>query len=86
VLLDDYDGDLAINIGVGADLTIAELAQEVGRVVGWRGEIEWDADKPDGTPRKLLDVRRIEQLGWKPEISLPDGLESTYRWFLGNVA
>jgi GDP-L-fucose synthase len=84
LLLEEYDDPTPINVGVGEDLTIAALADEVADVVGWRGEICWDSSKPDGTPRKLLDVERITRLGWKAEISLGEGLRSTYRWFLGN--
>ena len=75
-------GDL-INIGCGADLTIAELASLVQRTVGHTGRIEWDRSKPDGTPRKLQDVSRLKGLGWSAKITLADGLASTYRWFLG---
>jgi GDP-L-fucose synthase len=75
-------GDL-VNIGCGEDLSIAELAVLVQRTVGHTGEIVWDRSKPDGTPRKLQDVSRLEQLGWKARTPLPEGLASTYRWFLG---
>jgi GDP-L-fucose synthase len=71
-----------INIGCGQDLTIAELATEVQTVVGHRGAIEWDATKPDGTPRKLQDVSRLSALGWRAQTSLQDGLQRTYAWFL----
>jgi GDP-L-fucose synthase len=81
VLLDDYDEPEPINIGVGEDLTIRELAELTATTVGFGGGIEFDTSKPDGTPRKLLDVSRIHRLGWKAEIALPDGLASTYRWF-----
>jgi GDP-L-fucose synthase len=74
-------GDL-VNIGCGEDLTIRELAALVQRVVGHRGEIRWDATKPDGTPRKLLDTSRLTALGWKPRISLADGIAATYRWYV----
>jgi GDP-L-fucose synthase len=84
VLLEEYDDPTPINVGVGEDLTIAALAEKVADVVGWRGEMRWDPSKPDGTPRKLLDVERITRLGWKAEISLDEGLRSTYRWFLEN--
>jgi GDP-L-fucose synthase len=73
-----------VNIGTGADLTIKELAGLVQGVVGYTGEIRWDASKPDGTPQKLLDVGRITSLGWKAKISLPEGIADTYKWYLEN--
>ncbi|WP_196791197.1 GDP-L-fucose synthase family protein [Motilibacter aurantiacus] len=84
-LLERYDEPAPINIGVGEDVTIRELAETVADVVGFDGEIVFDTTKPDGTPRKLLDVSRINALGWKAEIGLRDGIASTYRWFLDNV-
>jgi GDP-L-fucose synthase len=83
-LLENYDDDVAINVGVGEDIAIKDLADIIKRVVGFEGEIEWDSSKPDGTPRKLLDVSRIESLGWKATISLEDGIRSTYEWFKAN--
>jgi GDP-L-fucose synthase len=74
-------GDL-INVGCGVDLTIRELAELVQRVVGHHGEVRWDASKPDGTPRKLLDVSRLQALGWRAGITLADGIAATYRWFI----
>lgn len=82
VLLEHYDDHLPINVGTGSDMTIAELAQLVADVVGYRGEIRWDTSKPDGTPRKLLDVGRINGLGWKAETPPEDGIAATYRWFV----
>jgi len=81
-LLDNYDVDIAINVGVGEDISIQELAGLIQQVVGFQGSIDWDSSKPDGTPRKLLDVSRIKALGWEPIIKLKDGIESTYRWYL----
>ncbi|MFJ4849741.1 MULTISPECIES: GDP-L-fucose synthase family protein [unclassified Streptomyces] len=81
LLLSAYDGDEPVNIGCGADLTIRELADTVREVVGYEGDIVWDTGKPDGTPRKLLDVSRLTGLGWKPEIALRDGIASTYAWW-----
>jgi GDP-L-fucose synthase len=78
-------GDL-INVGCGEDVTIAALATLVQEVVGHRGPITWDTTKPDGTPRKLQDVSRLRQLGWKPSITLRDGITSTYRWFIDHGA
>jgi GDP-L-fucose synthase len=71
-----------INVGTGSDCTIAQLAELMAEVVGYQGKIVFDASKPDGTPRKLLDISRIRSLGWEPQISLPDGLKSTYEWFV----
>jgi len=73
-----------INVGTGVDCTIRELAQTIAKVVGYKGRVVFDASKPDGTPRKLLDVTRLHQLGWYHEISLEAGLASTYQWFLEN--
>jgi len=73
-----------INIGTGVDVTIRELAETIKLVVGFEGELKFDASKPDGTPRKLLDVSKINSLGWQAKISLADGLRSTYEWFLEN--
>ena len=77
-LLDVYDEPDHVNVGVGEDVTIAELASLIADVVGYSGELEWDSSKPDGTPRKLLDVQRMKSLGWEPAIGLRAGLESTY--------
>ena len=85
VLLERYDGREIVNVGVGVDLTIRELAEKVKQVVGFSGAIRWDSSKPDGTPRKLLDVARIRKLGWKPAISVDDGMSSTYGWFMQNA-
>lgn len=81
-LLEHYDEPEHINVGVGEDITVRELAESVARTVGYTGQIEWDTSKPDGTPRKLLDVSRMTELGWRATISLDEGLRSTYRWFL----
>ncbi|WP_328907673.1 GDP-L-fucose synthase [Streptomyces sp. NBC_00234] len=81
VLLRTYDGDEPVNIGCGEDLTIRELAETVAEVTGFEGRLAWDTSKPDGTPRKLLDVSRINGLGWKPSIALRDGIASTYAWW-----
>ncbi|MCK5807942.1 GDP-L-fucose synthase [bacterium] len=70
-----------INLGTGIDLTIKELAETVKKVVGFEGTIEWDTTKPDGTPRKLLDISKITQLGWHPEVSLTEGLQTVYHWY-----
>lgn len=85
-LMEHYDDAVPINVGTGEDLTIRELAEIVRDVVGFQGEIVFDPSKPDGTPRKLLDVSRITSLGWKPTIPLRQGIEMTYRWYLSHVA
>ena len=71
-----------INVGTGVDCTIRELVETVAKVVGFKGEIQFDSSKPDGTPRKLMDVSRLDRLGWKAKTSLEEGLEQTYQWFL----
>jgi GDP-L-fucose synthase len=86
VLLESYDQPEPINVGVGKDLSIAELAELVKSVVGYHGALTFDASKPDGTPRKLLDVSRIHELGWKAEIDLRGGIETTYAWFVNQLA
>jgi GDP-L-fucose synthase len=86
VLLDSYDSPETINVGLGEDMPIRELAETVADVVGFEGTIVWDTGKPDGMPRKLLDTTRINALGWHPTISLRDGVTTTYQWFLANAA
>ena len=85
-LLENYDDPAPVNIGWGEDVTIKELAEIVQETVGFAGEIVWDTDKPDVTPRKLLDTSRINDLGWKPTIQLRDGIRDTYAWYLANQA
>lgn len=75
-----------INVGTGEDCTIRQLAEALARVIGYAGELAFDATKPDGTPRKLMDVSRLRAMGWRPEIALEDGLRQTYGWFLENHA
>ncbi|HEX3620641.1 MAG TPA: GDP-L-fucose synthase [Candidatus Udaeobacter sp.] len=84
LLLEKYDSPEIINVGCGEDISIRELAELVCDVVGFDGELAWDATKPDGTPRKLLDVTRLYALGWKPAIPLRDGIARTYEWFRAN--
>lgn len=83
-LLEHYDGDQHINVGTGRDISIKELAHLVASVVGYRGEVLWDESKPDGTPRKQLDVARLLGMGWAPSISLREGIATTYEWYLQN--
>lgn len=83
-LLENYDDDVAVNVGVGEDISIQELAEEVKQITGFTGAINWDSSKPDGTPRKLLDVSRIKELGWRPLVPLKEGIRRTYEWFVSN--
>ena len=81
VCMDKYDSDDIINIGTGEDVTIKELAEIVAKVIDFRRTIEWNTSKPNGTPRKVLNVDKIKSLGWEPKISLKDGVKSTYDWY-----
>ncbi|MCW2535925.1 MAG: GDP-fucose synthetase, partial [Modestobacter sp.] len=85
-LLENYDEPEPINIGVGEDLSIRELAELVADVVGYQGALEFDTSKPDGTPRKLLDVSKVHDLGWRAEIELRNGLTETYAWYQEQLA
>lgn len=80
-LLENYNGDVAINVGLGEDICIRQLAVLIQGIVGFNGRILWDISKPDGTPRKLMDTSRIRALGWSPTISLAEGIAETYRWY-----
>ena len=84
-LMQTYDDDSIINVGVGQDVTIRELAELVCNVVGYGGELEFDSSKPDGTPRKLLDISRLSALGWRAKTPLRQGIERTYRWYTDRV-
>jgi GDP-L-fucose synthase len=83
-LMSHYDAESWVNVGWGRDETIAELADTIRRVVGFEGTLRFDSSKPDGTPRKLLDTRRLTELGWAPRIGLEAGIRSTYEWFVSN--
>jgi GDP-L-fucose synthase len=85
-LLQNYDGEPIVNIGWGEDLTIRELAHTIMSVIGYTGALTFDHSKPDGTPRKLLDVSRLQSLGWRPRITLRAGVEETYAWFKEHAA
>ena len=85
-LLKHYSGESHVNVGTGSDVTIAELADTVARVVGWRGRFAYDATKPDGTPRKLLDVSLLASLGWRAKIGLEEGLRDAYGWYQAHRA
>jgi GDP-L-fucose synthase len=84
-LMHHYSGELWINVGWGRDISIGELARLIAVTVGFEGEIRFDASKPDGTPRKLLDTTRLTALGWQPKIALRDGLAETYRWYCSHL-
>ena len=84
-LMNHYDDAEMVNVGTGKDISISDLAQLVGRVVAFEGRLEFDASKPDGTPRKLLDVSRLTALGWTPQWSLEEGIAATYQWYLVNA-
>lgn len=77
--------DYLYNVGTGEDLTIKELAETIQKIIGHKGEIIWDSAKPDGTPRKLMDVSKMHELGWKHQVELKDGIQQTYNWFLENT-
>jgi GDP-L-fucose synthase len=85
-LLETYSDAQHVNVGTGEDISIGEIAKLVARVVGYEGAITFDASKPDGTPRKLMDVSRLRHMGFAPQISLAEGLESTYAWFRDSLA
>ena len=85
-VMEHYEGEAFLNAGVGEDVSIRELAELVRRVVGFEGRIDWDSSKPDGTPRKLLDVSKLHALGWRARIPFEEGVRSTYAWYRANVA
>ena len=82
--MERYDSDEIINIGTGEDVTIKELADMIVDVTGYENDYEWDISKPNGTPRKVLNVDKMKSLGWEPKIGLREGLESTYEWMKNN--
>lgn len=84
-VLENYDSPDPINIGCGEDVSIKELAEIIASAVGYSGTLEFDISKPDGTPRKLLDISKLEALGWSPSISLEEGIKETYAWYLENI-
>jgi GDP-L-fucose synthase len=85
-LMREYSGESHVNVGVGTDLTIRELAETVQAIVGYRGRLVFDTTRPDGTPRKLVDTQMINAMGWHPRIPLPEGLRDAYRWFVAHYA
>ena len=85
-LLENYDSEVPINVGTGVDVEIKQLAEIIKNIVGFNGEIIWNTNMPDGTPRKLLDVTKIKSLGWQAKIELEKGIESTYKWYLDQLS
>ena len=86
MLLDHYDGAEQVNVGTGEDVSIADLANLIAQATGYSGEVQWDTSKPDGTPRKLLDIAKIQAFGFSPQVSLEDGIAATYAWYCENIA
>ena len=86
LLLERYSQAGHINVGSGEELSIRQLAEQIAQVVGFTGRLEFDPSMPDGTPRKMMDVSRIRALGWKPRITLTEGIRSAYAWYLANSA
>jgi GDP-L-fucose synthase len=85
LVINKYDDEETINIGVGKDQTIREIAQIIKEVIGFNGEIVWDTSKPDGTPRKLLEISKLRTLGFEPEFNLKEGVAKTYKWFVEQI-
>jgi GDP-L-fucose synthase len=85
ICLDKYDSPEHINIGSGLEISIRDLASKISDAVGYKGEIIWDPSKPDGTPRKVLDIAKVKSLGWEPRISLEEGIASTVNWYQANM-
>ncbi len=85
IALQGYDSNLHLNVGTGSDITIKELAIKIRRIVGFTGEIKWNTSRPDGTPQKVLDISRISSLGWKPRITLDEGISSTLNWLKSEI-
>jgi GDP-L-fucose synthase len=85
-LMQRYSGDQHVNVGYGQDISIGALARLVAEVVGFTGRLRFDPSAPDGAPRKLMDSRRLRQLGWTPKIPLRDGVQATYQWYLSHAA
>ena len=84
-LMDEYDSDEIVNVGIGEDISINELANLIGSIVGYKGEISFDSAMPDGTPSKLLNISRLKSLGWVPGIKLEEGITKTYKWYLDHL-
>lgn len=85
LLMNEYESDEIINVGTGEDISIKSLVDMIIRIIGYTGKVLWNMDKPDGTPRKLLDISKLKSFGWYPKISLSDGIMATYEWYLNNA-
>jgi GDP-L-fucose synthase len=85
VCMERYEDSQHINVGTGRDVTIKELTEKIAKVVGYDGEIRWDTSKPNGTPRKVMNVDMMKSLGWEPKVGLYEGISRTYKWFKENV-
>ncbi len=85
-LMKNYSGEMCLNVGTGRDMTILELAESIARIIGWKGTFAFDRSKPDGVPRKVMDVSRLRALGWSAATDLETGIEEAYRWYVANVA
>lgn len=85
-LMENYDGPSQVNVGAGTDVMIKDLAMIVARAVGYEGDMLWDTSRPDGTPRKLLDVSKLQESGWNPSIGLEDGIQDTVKWYRENIS
>jgi GDP-L-fucose synthase len=83
--IEKYDSDLPLNVGTGQEISIKDLASFISEIIGYRGQILWDSDKPIGTPRKVLDISRLQGFGWAPKVSLQDGLAQTIEWYVSNL-
>ena len=84
-LIKNYDSKETINVGTGEDISIKELSRSMQNIIGFSGDVEWDINMPDGTPKKLLDVSKINNLGWKADIKLHNGIALTYDWYTKNL-
>jgi GDP-L-fucose synthase len=85
IALQGYDSSLHLNVGTGSDISIKELAIKIAGIAGYTGEIKWNTSRPDGTPQKVLDISRISSLGWKPRITLDEGISSTLNWLQSEI-
>ena len=83
-LMENYNGEEHVNIGTGEEVSIKQLAETVKEIIGYKGQLLFNSDKPDGTPRKLTDITKLHELGWKHSINLKEGIEDSYKWFKEN--
>ena len=85
-VMKNYSGEMFLNVGTGRDMTILELAESIARIIGWRGTFTFDRSKPDGMPRKVMDVSRLRALGWSAPTDFETGMKEAYRWYVANAA